>query len=504
MIGHLVVLPIILPIAAAMIQLLTGEGTGRLHRRISLGAILVLLGVGVFLLDTSLRTGPPLLAIGNWPAPYGIVLIADPLSGYMLVLTALTALGSLAYACCGWDRVGRAFHPLFLLQLAGLNGAFLTGDLFNLFVFFELLLIASYALLVYGGGRARLRAALPYVVINLIGSALFLVAIGLVYGVTGTLNMADLSDRVADLAPQDIGILRVAATLLLLVFGIKAAVVPLHFWLPASYPAAAAPVASMFAIMTKVGVYSILRIFTLIFDADAGDMAGFVAAWLLPAAQLTLLLGMVGTLASRTLGELVSYLLIASVGTLMTAVGLFTVDGIAAGLFYLAHSTLITAGLFLLVDLVARERGDTGTRLVQAAVPEHGHAFGLAFLVGGLAIVGLPPLSGFIGKAMILQSAHDVAGYGWIYAGILGSGVIGLIGYGRAGSLVFWSPEPAAGRSQGTRRGEIAAAFALISCSVALTVFAGPVVELTRAVAQSLIDPGAYVATVLGSVEHGN
>src|SRR5690606_2213561 len=231
--------------------------------------------------------------LGDWPAPFGIVLVLDRLSALMLVLTAAVALFSLLHAVQGQDRAGPLYHPLFQLQLVGLNGAFLTGDLFNLFVFFEILLIASYCLLVHGSTAPRLRAGVHYVVLNLAGSSLFLIAVGTLYGVTGTLNMADMAQKVALLGAPDAALVRSAALLLLVVFALKAALVPLYFWLPAAYSAASAPVAALFAIMTKVGVYSIVRVYTLIFGSGGGVAAEVATPWLLPLALLTVVLGMI-------------------------------------------------------------------------------------------------------------------------------------------------------------------------------------------------------------------
>ena len=265
--------------------------------------------------------------VGDWPAPFGIVLVLDRLAALMLAIAAVIALAALAAAVAGerpWDARGRFFHPLFQFQLMGLNGAFLTGDLFNLFVFFEVLLVASYCLLLHGQGDARLRAGLHYVVVNLAASALFLVGVALLYSITGTLNLADLALRVPRVPPPDAPLVRAAALLLLVVFGVKAAAFPLYLWLPRAYAAAAAPVAALFALMTKVGVYSIVRVHGVVFGPDAGEAALVAAPWLAPAALATALLGVVGALAAPTLGRMAAYLTVASVGTLLIAVGAFS------------------------------------------------------------------------------------------------------------------------------------------------------------------------------------
>ncbi len=248
----------------------------------------------------------------------------------------------------------------------GLNGAFLTADLFNLFVFFEVLLIASYGLLLHGGGAARLKAAIHYVGFNLAGSALFLVAVALLYGITGTLNMADLAQRVAALGPDQAALVRAAALLLIVVFGVKAALLPLYFWLPDTYRAASAPVAALFAIMTKVGVYCVARVTTLIFGDDAGVATDVADPWLPWLAIGTLALAALGTLAAVRLRTLVSYLVIASAGTLLLAIGLGSAATLSAALFYLVNSTLVAAALFLLVDSIASGRGEADDAMIPA------------------------------------------------------------------------------------------------------------------------------------------
>ena len=304
--------------------------------------------------------------LGGWQAPFGIVLVVDRLSALMLALTAI-AVPVLWYATAGWDVHGRYFHALFHFQLMGLSGAFVTGDLFNLFVFFEVLLIASYVLLLHGQGCQRFKAGLHYVVLNLVASALFLIGLAVIYGVTGTLNMADLALRVAKLGAQEAVLLKAGAMLLLVVFGLKAAIVPLYLWLPGTYAAASAPVAALFAIMTKVGVYSIIRVHAVILGEGAGHAAMAAAPWLLPIALITTILSVLGALAAHSLARLVSYLTVASVGVILVGVGLFTPAAMSAAMYYMVHSTLVIAALFLLVELVASQRGDAEDKLQPAS-----------------------------------------------------------------------------------------------------------------------------------------
>jgi multicomponent K+:H+ antiporter subunit D len=329
---HGPVLPVLLPLFTAVGLLLMGDrGTSNGHdddrtglRRVfSLGSVLLGLVLSVGLFSVAAQGDLTVYRVGEWPAPFGIVLVLDRLSALMLLLTSCVALPALWYACGGWDVHGRHFHALFHFQLMGLNGAFVTGDLFNLFVFFEVLLIASYVLLIHGQGRERFRMGVHYVVLNLAASGLFLIGLGLLYAVVGTLNMADVAHRLPMLTGDEAVLAKAAALILLVVFGLKAAMVPLYFWLPATYAAASAPVAALFAIMTKVGVYSIIRVHAVIFGAGAGE-ARVAADWLLPLALLTSALGVLGVLAAHTLARLVAYLTVASVGTILAGVGLFS------------------------------------------------------------------------------------------------------------------------------------------------------------------------------------
>src|SRR5690606_10033553 len=292
--NHALILPILLPAVVGAVLVIAARYDRVLARVFAVASMVLMLAIalGLFVLASggSVRT----YALGAWPAPFGIVLVLARPAALMLLLGAVLGLGVLLYAINGWDERGKHFHPLFQFQLMGINGAFLTGDFFNLFVFFEILLIASYGLMVHGGGGLRVKAGVQYVVTNLVGSSVFLIAAGLMYSVTGTLNMADLAVKVPQVPAADQALLQTGAVLLLLVFAVKAALVPLHFWLPGTYANAPGPVAALFAILTKVGAYSIIRLYVLAFGADAGDAAWLAAPWLLPAGLVTLVLGMTG------------------------------------------------------------------------------------------------------------------------------------------------------------------------------------------------------------------
>ncbi len=500
--NHWIIAPVLLPALTAAV--LVGLGSKlALQRVVGVAAALGLLAIAVGLAGVANDGPPQAYALGNWPAPFGIVLVLDRLSALMLLLTAAIALPSLLYALRGSDREGRHFHALFQFLLMGVNGAFLTGDLFNLFVFFEVLLIASYGLLLHGGGAERLRAGFHYVTINLVGSALFLVGVSLLYAVTGTLNMADMALEVAAAPAADAALIRSGALLMLLVFAIKAALLPLYFWLPDGYSVATAPVAAMFAIMTKVGAYSVIRVFTLVFGPAAGVASDVAAPWLLPVALATIVAATVGALASSSIRMLVGYLTIASVGTIFVGVGLFTPAALSAGLYYLAHSTVTISLLFLMADLIARNRGAAGDRLERAFPVAQPALLGWLFVGGAVAITGVPPLAGFLGKAMLLQGAlgHESANSVW--AVVLGSALFMLIAMARAGSLLFWHVDPErpalpANATLHAGRNDVAPFAILLGCMIALTVYAGPAAHYTEAVAHDLLQPVAYIRAVLG------
>ena len=498
---HWLIAPIILPAMLAPFIVLAARRHIGIQRAFSVAGVVTLIVIAAGLAWGSSDGTIMLYQLGDWAAPFGIVLVGDRLSTMMVLLTAVLALFVLLYAIgSGWDDRGRHFHALFQFQLMGIMGAFLTGDLFNLFVFFEVLLIASYGLMIHAGGNARLRAGVQYVLFNLIGSTLFLFALGSIYAETGTLNMADLANRVALISPDETVGIRVAAVLLLLVFAIKAAVVPLHFWLPSSYAEAPAPVAALFAIMTKVGAYAIIRVYTMIFPPDLEVTAGLHDVWLLPAALVSVAIGMVGVLAAKRLDRLVAFSVIGSMGMVMISISLFSPDGIAAALYYIVHSTLAGAALFLISDLVRTGRADLNLT-PQPPVAGAALTAGL-FFAGAIAMAGLPPLSGFLGKLLVLDAAFETDLMVWIWVIVLSSSLISILGFARAGSVVFWkaaslgSSEEAPVMQRPATMSYIAVG-GLISLLVANTVFAGQVHSYTTTMAAQLFAPEPYISTVV-------
>lgn len=496
--NHLLVLPIILPALTAALLLLLGRQPA-LSRLLSGLATVVLLVVSILLVKEAQTGALQTYALGDWVAPFGIILVLDRLSALLVLLTALVALAALFYAMQGWDTRGKFFHALFQFQLMGINGAFLTGDLFNLFVFFEVLLIASYCLLMYGFGEKRLRASVHYVAINLTGSAVFLIAVSLLYSVTGTLNMAHLAEVVARSAPEDIALIRSAGLMLLGVFGIKAALFPLYFWLPAAYSSASAPVAALFAIMTKVGVYSILRFTTLIFGGTSEASADLTAPWLLPVALLTLILAALGALAAKRLLELLAYLTIGSVGTILIAVSAGGVAGLSASLFYLLHSTLIISALFLLAEMIGQARGNVQDQLQSGPALLQPVKLGVVFILGAVIVAGLPLSSGFLAKLMILKSTMLIVQMPWVWATILVASLLTLIGLARAGSVMFWkTTHEASHQASSPKLMQWVPVVALFALSILMVVYAASIKRYTDATAKQITTPGDYISAVIG------
>ncbi len=517
---HLIVVPIVLPLVSAAVLLLLGERRKRLASLVNVAATLAGLVVAAAILRRVDSGGMSVYLAANWQAPFGIVLVADRLSALMLVLAGVVSLCAALYGEAGWARAGVYFHPLFQIQLMGLNGAFLTGDLFNLFVFFEVLLAASYGLQLHGSGWPRVRSGLHYIAVNLLASSLFLVGLSVLYGVVGTLSMADVAAKFALVPSGDRGLLHAGAAILAVAFLIKAAIWPLNSWLVPAYAAASAPVAALFAVMTKVGIYTLLRLWTLLFSAETGASVGFGRPVLLYGGLATIAFGALGLLASLRLVRIASFSIIVSSGTLLAALGVGAASVTSAALFYLLSATLAVSALFLLVELIERigsegpELPDVDivpgedTNLDDEEVPLVGRAFpisiallGLAFMSSALLVAGLPPLSGFIAKFSLLKAVTTIdnaSSGGWmILAALLFSGLAALISLSRAGIRHFWSARR--GSAPKLKSVEAVAVLTLLLSCVLLTVWAEPVMRYTRATAAELHSPRSYIDTVLST-----
>ncbi|NKC04400.1 monovalent cation/H+ antiporter subunit D [Ochrobactrum haematophilum] len=532
--SHLIVAPILLPLVTAAVLLLIDERSRKLKMAINSLSTLGLIGIACTLVVMASEKAPEAIVylIGNWPAPFGIVLVLDRLAAMMLLLASLLGMAALSFALAHWHKASPHFHTIFQLLLMGLNGAFLTGDLFNLFVFFEVMLAASYGLALYGSGPARVKAGLHYIAVNLVASSLFLIGVSLIYGVTGTLNMADLAQRITQVAPEDRMLLEAGAAVLGVAFLIKAGMWPLNFWLAPTYTAAAAPVAAIFAIMSKVGIYVLLRLSPLMFGIGAGSSYGFGNDWLYFGGMITLAFGLIGVVASQAMGRLASYSILVSSGTLLAAIGSGNTAMAGAALFYMVSSTLTIAAFFLLIELVERGRDAAANVLavtmeaygddeeeeeeeeVGAVLPATLAILGTFFAICAILLIGLPPFSGFIAKFLILaavfngdgptpQLAMPVSPASWaLIALILLSGLSALIAMTRTGIRTFWASLE--GNVPRVLVREVVPIAGLLALCLALTIAAGPAMRYMDETARSLHHPSDYIDSVLKApkIEH--
>jgi multicomponent K+:H+ antiporter subunit D len=528
---HLIIVPILLPLVTGAVLLLVGELRHTLKALVSLASTLVLTGTAVALMRIADGNDAQssAYAIGNWPAPFAIVLVLDRLSALMLALTAVLAVASLIFAMARWHRAGPHFHSLFQFLLMGLAGAFLTGDLFNLFVFFEVTLAASYGLLLHGSGSFRVRSGLHYIAINLAASLLFLIGVSLIYGVAGTLNMADLARRLPEVAAEDRMLLEAGAAILGVAFLVKAGMWPLCFWLPSAYMAAAAPVAAIFVLLTKVGVYVLLRLTLLLFGSEAGELAGFGGVVLLWGGMATLVFATCGVLASQAMGRLAGYSVLVSSGTLLATVGMGDPLVVSGALFYLVSSTLSTAALFMLIELVERARepgadvltvtmeaygdddADEEEEQVGVIMPAAVAVLGICFSCVALLLAGLPPLSGFVAKFALLTAIMNLDGLGapvqipartWLLVAlVILSGLAALVAMMRTGIRTFWAPLEAI--VPRVLIVEVAPIVMLLALCLALTIEGRAMIDYTEATARSLHNPASYIQGVLGMKQYG-
>ena len=548
---HLIIAPVLLPVLTAALMLALGEQRRETLAGLNVGSCLVGLALSI-LLAWSVHHGAAPASPGqtpgsigtlgiylpaNWPTPFGIVLVLDRLSSAMLLLTSVMATAALIFAVARWDRIGVHFHPLFQIQLMGLNGAFLTGDLFNLFVFFEVLLAASYGLLLHGPGRQRVGAGLHYIAINLVASSFFLVGAAMLYGVTGTLNMADLAVRIPEVAAQDQAMLHAGVAILGMAFLTKAAVWPMGFWLVPAYSAAGAPVAALFSIMTKVGIYAILRLWSLGFSGEEGTLR-WGADWLVAGGLATVAFGLLGLLQARQLGRVTGFGVMVTSGTLLAAIGFNQPSVTGGALYYLLSSTMAAGAMFLLIELIDRNRllesefpnpddadpvpffldeieppRDTNLDEQQEAltgrvIPASTAFLGFSFLACTLLLTGTPPLSGFIGKFMMLSGLlsteeagsalqEPVSTAAWVMlALVIAAGFAALVALSRTGIRMFWTPRdrPAAQ----LKVLECLPIGLLLTLCLLISFRAEPLARYLQAAASELKDPHGYVQAVQG------
>jgi len=493
----LLVAPVLVPLGTAALCLLAW-GRPVLQRALSVAGAVGLLGAALALFARVAGGAVAATQVGAWPAPFGISVVADVLAGLMVLLTASMGLAVLVYSLATIDpeRERGGFHVLYHVLLMGVCGAFLTGDVFNLYVWFEVLLISSFVLMVLGGERAQLDGGIKYVTLNLVSSMLFLVAAGMLYGVAGTLNLADLSRSLA--RPEPGSPVPALATLFLLSFGIKAAVFPVFSWLPASYHTPPPPVAALFAgLLTKVGVYALIRVFTLVFAADAGLFRPLIL-WV---AGLTMLAGVLGAAAQTNVRRILSFHIVSQIGYMLMGLGLGSRLALAGAVFYIAHHIVVKTDLFLVGGLIERLSGSGELR----------HAGGLArarpvlagsFLLAALALAGIPPLSGFWAKLVLVLAGLELRAFP-IVAVSLAVSLLTLYSMTKIWNEAFWKPAPgsevvpsAVALAPAAYRLALAPIVVLTLASVAIGLAAGPVFALAARAADQLLDPSAYVAAV--------
>jgi len=496
-VSRLIPLPIVLPLIGAAVSIVVGRS--RLAQRvISLSVLTANLVISILLLVEVDRHGTLATQAGGWEAPVGITLVADRLAAMLLTVGSVMLLAVLVYAIGqpGTERDHVGFQSVYLVLAAGVAGSFLTGDLFNLFVAFEMMLTASYVLLTLGGRRDQVRAGMTYIVISLLASALFITAVALLYAATGTVNMADLSGKIADLPP---GMRSAFAVFLLMVFGIKAALFPLYFWLPDSYPTAPSPVVAVFAgLLTKVGVYAIIRTQTLLFPADSRPAT--LMLWL---AGATMLVGILGAIAQGDVKRILSFNIVSHIGYMVMGLALFTVAGLAAAILYVVHHIVAKTTLFLNAGLIEHV-GGSGRLHQLGGMVRTAPVVAVLFIVPALSLAGLPPLSGFIPKFALVDAGLASDQPGIVAVSLLVS-LLTLFSLMKIWAGVFWNPADEAPELSPYETGRLGGPALMVLPTAVLTIVGlaiaagvGPLYDLSARAAADLLDPSGYLEAVLG------
>ena len=489
----LLVAPIVVPLSTAILTLLVrGRGPDWI---ISLVGAVALFFSGVALLSAVAENGPMAAQMGAWAAPFGITLFVDLLSAAMVTIAGLVAICVVVFSLRDVNederRVG--FHPLSHALLGGVCGAFMTGDIFNLYVWFEVMLISSFGLLVIGGRKDQIDAAVKYVGLNLIATLAFLSGVGILYGVAGTLNMADL--HLALEGRQNERAVVASAAFLIFAFGAKAALFPLFSWLPASYHTPAFATSALFAaLLTKVGVYALLRSFTIVYDGSEGWIQGV----LMVAAILTMIVGISGAVSQTQIRRILGFTIISAIGYMVLGLAIYTPLAIMGALFYLFHDIIVKANLYFLSGVIARKAGSEDIEEIGGLL-KASPVLAVLFLVPALALAGVPPLSGFWAKVLVVRATLDAEQWFATFA-VLAAGFVTLYAMGRVWMEVFWKdhPDSDADLSAKVPGSMILPVVVLGLVTVVMGVFASPFVELSRDAAEFLLDPKAYVSVVLG------
>ena len=494
----LIILPILIPFITGIILILVWSHRPTQRWLSTIGSI-ALLTAGVSLLTFVRQNGIQAIQIGNWPAPYGITLVADLLSAIMVVLAGLMGVSVAIYSLSNIDsqRESFGYYPLFHILLMGICGSFLTGDLFNLFVWFEVMLISSFVLLALGGERAQLEGGIKYVTLNLISSAIFLAAVGLVYGLVGTLNMADLAIRLRE-SPQP-GLVTTLATLFMIAFGLKAAMFPLFFWLPASYHTPPAAVSAIFSgLLTKVGVYTLIRVFTLLFVQDTAYTHTTI---LLIASGLTMLSGVLGAAAQNEFRRILSFHIVSQIGYMIMGLALYTPLALAGSVFYITHHIIVKTNLFLVSGVVHRLRGTYQLKQLGGLYRFY-PALGLLFLIPAFSLAGIPPLSGFWAKYALIRAGLETDHYAIVATALIVS-LLTVFSMSKIWAEVFWKADPELRVVQADQNLSSDSLLYLIlpiailaAITVIIGLFSEPLFVLARDAAKQLLDPAQYIEAV--------
>ena len=496
-----VALPIVIPLLTGTLCVMFWR-SNLAQRVLSILGSTALLAASIWLLVSVYQQGHVVMFMGNWEAPYGITLVADMLSAIMVLLTGMMALAiavySLASASPAHEKFG--YYPLMHLLLAGVAGSFLTGDLFNLYVWFEVMLIASFALLILGGERAQMEGAVKYVTLNLLSSAIFLSAIGLTYGVVGTLNMADIAVKLGQ--AENPGLVDVIAVMFLVAFGIKAAAFPLFFWLPASYHTGPVAVSALFAgLLTKVGVYALFRVFTLIFS-DNPEFTHQILLWI---AAGTMLTGVLGAAAQFEFRRILSFHIVSQIGYMLLGLALFTPLALIGGVFYIVHHIIVKTNLFLISGITHRLLGTYDLKKL-GGIYKSKPILSILFLIPALSLAGIPPLSGFFAKFIIIRAGVEAEA--WVVTGIaLLVGLLTMYSMIKIWAEAFWKKLPDStdgaslerGRTSGSLMLMYAPVIALAACTLFIGLNGQPIYEMAEFSASQLLDPSQYIEAVLGS-----
>jgi multicomponent Na+:H+ antiporter subunit D len=490
-----VALPILIPLCTGTVCLLCW-GRVRLQRIISMASGVVNLAVALGLLWHVSADGILVSMMGNWPPPFGIALVADLLSTIMVVLSATMGLTVLLYSFGDIDRRREqwGYYPVFHLLLMGINGSFLTGDLFNLFVFFEVMLLASYVLLSLGGEPGQLQESFKYLVLNLLASTVFVASVGILYGVTGTLNMADLALKIAQ--TERSGLMTALSMLFLFVFGVKAAIFPLFFWLPDAYPEPPTAISAIFGgLLTKVGVYTLIRTFTLLFVQDIA----FTHSLILGLAALTMIIGVLGAIVQNHFKRILSYHIISQIGYMILGLGLYTPLALAGSIFYIIHHITVKTALFLISGITERATGTQQLREMGGLLNAYPLVATL-FMLAALSLAGMPPLSGFFAKLALLTAGVQAKQYVYVSVALLGS-LLTLVSMSKIYVYVFWGEERPK-REQTLRHTDLLLPTAfLVLITVSLGLIGEPVFQLAQQSAAQLFSRETYIEAVLAAAQ---